>query len=312
MRSIVIIVLLAFLGCKSDNIIIVNPPEILESDNIEELIANLENSNGDDVMVVAHRAVWDNAPENSIRSIEDAIALGVDMVELDIRKTADDELVLMHDETIDRMTDGKGKVNELTLDEIRSFKLRNRNGGVITDEKVPTLAEAMLSAKGKILVRIDKAYSLDILDDVMRILEETETVNHACILVSQSVQPGSVSFNWSDILENVYFIPGVDADGNGGPSQAAGYLKFDKVVAIESSFSNDENITIDWLEIRESGARIMVYTGSSGSSGGHDDDVSLTNIDEGFGWLIDRGVNMIQTDQPVLLLNYLRLRGLHE
>lgn len=311
MRFVIIIFTFIFTGCSSADYIIVNPPKE-SSGRIEQLKKHLENSDGDDVMVVAHRGVWDNAPENSIRSIEDAIELGVDMVELDIRKTLDGELVLMHDAYIDRMTDGVGLVAEMTLAELKNFNLRNRNGGAITEFKIPTLQEAMLAAKGKILVRIDKAYADKILHEVMSVLEATETVDHACILVSQSIQPGSVVFNWPSILDKTYFTPGVDADGSGGPSQAAGYLNYDKVVALESSFADDTKITINWRELRASGVRIMVYTGNSGSCGGHDDDISLTNIDEGFGWLIDRGVNMIQTDQPQFLLNYLRLKGLHE
>jgi glycerophosphoryl diester phosphodiesterase len=113
-------------------------------------------------------------------------------------------------------------------------------------------------------------------------------------------------------LDLLYFSPGVDADGNNGPTQARAYLNYSKVVAIESSFEDDQNITINWEEIKGDGARIMVYTGNSGSCGGHDDEVSLENIDEGFGWLIDRGVNMIQTDESAYLINYLELKGLHD
>lgn len=311
-RLFVCLIILCFCGCKRENIVLVNSIQEPEEPRISQLIDRLEDSDGDDVMVVAHRAVWDNAPENSIKSIEDAIVLGVDMVELDIRQTADGVLILMHDETIDRMTDGTGRVDQLTLEEIKAFHLRNRNGGTITTYKVPTLAEAMLVAKDRILVRVDKAYILGLSNIVLDVLIETNTVNHACMVVSQSVQSGSVAFNWPEVLEQIYFSPGVNADGAGGPSQANGYLQYDKVVAIESSFADDQNITIDWYGIRSKGARIMVYTGNSGSSGGHDDDISLTNIDEGYGWLIDRGVNMIQTDQSELLLNYLRLKGLHE
>jgi len=308
-----ILILIAILsGCKGDNIILVNPIEEAQQNRHELLIQKLEDANADDVMVVAHRAVWDDAPENSIKSIEDAIALGVDMVELDVRMTSDGVLILMHDESIDRMTDGSGEVTNMTLEEIRAHKLRNRNGGVITEFSVPTLEEAMLAAKDKILVRIDKAHSLGVLDKVYEVLEATETIDHACILVSQSFTSGNVVFEWRDIVDNVYFSPGVDADGVKGPGQVAGWMQYPKAVVIESSFADDENITIDWRNIRAQGARIMVYTGSSGSSGGHDDDVSLTNIDEGYGWLIDRGVNMIQTDQSAYLLNYLRLRGLHD
>src|SRR5207244_9942203 len=61
-------------------------------------------------VVVAHRGVHTSAPENSLASVREAIALGVDMVELDVRTTRDGRLVLLHDETVDRTTDGSGRV----------------------------------------------------------------------------------------------------------------------------------------------------------------------------------------------------------
>ncbi|MEQ9297820.1 MAG: glycerophosphodiester phosphodiesterase family protein [Cyclobacteriaceae bacterium] len=306
-----ILLTLALVACASDDFIIVNEPEE-EVNRLDKLIALLEDAQSDYVMVVAHRGEWKEAPENSIPAIEAAIELGVDMVELDIRMTKDEELVLMHDASIDRMTNGVGNVADMTLAELKAYDLRNRNGGVITSYKVPTLKEAMLAAKGKILVRIDKAHELAILDKVYEVLEETATVDHACILVRQAYSVGNVAFEWSDLLEKIYFTPGVDADGNGGPVQTRGYLDYSKVVAIESSFADEEDLTIDWSEIKENGARVIVYTGNPGSSGGRDDDLSLINVDEGFGWLIARGVNMIQTDEPDYLLRYLRLKGLHD
>lgn len=301
-----------FASCKSDNLIIVNPPEEGETTDVEEIIASLEDSESDQVLVVAHRGVWDDAPENSLSSIEAAISLGVDMVELDVRRTKDGVLVLMHDETVDRMTDGTGSVVDMTLEEIQQLSLRNRDGGVLTEEGVPTLSEAMQTAKDRIMVRVDKAYSLGILDEVMAVLEETETVDHATMVVSQNVQPGKVAFDWPNEINQVFFTPGVDADGNGGASQAQGYLEYDKVVALESSFSDEDNLVIDWDEIKSSGARVLVYTGNDESCGGHGDAISLTDIDEGYGWLIGKGVNMIQTDQSEYLIDYLRILGLHD
>ena len=68
------------------------------------------------VMVVAHRGDWRYAMENSLPAIENAIKMGVDIVEVDVQRTADGHIVLMHDETLDRTTTGKGRVDEWTLD----------------------------------------------------------------------------------------------------------------------------------------------------------------------------------------------------
>ena len=80
----------------------------------EQLMSRSTNS----VLVVAHRGDWRNFPENSLEGIENAIKMGVDIVELDVQRTQDGVLILMHDETLNRTTTGKGKVSEVTMDYI--------------------------------------------------------------------------------------------------------------------------------------------------------------------------------------------------
>ena len=77
------------------------------------------------------------------------------MVEIDIHKTKDNQFIIMHDATVDRTTNGKGKISDMTLDEIKKLKLRSGHG-VVTRHSVPTLEEVLNLVKGKILVNIDK------------------------------------------------------------------------------------------------------------------------------------------------------------
>ena len=79
------------------------------------------------VLVIAHRGAHKTVPENTIASLEKAIELGVDYVELDVRRTKDGVLILMHDASINRMTNGKGKIEDLTYDEIHKFDIRGRS-----------------------------------------------------------------------------------------------------------------------------------------------------------------------------------------
>ena len=91
--------------------------------NAQDRIASLRNNLFDDthsVLVVSHRADWRNAPENSLQAIKNCIAMGIDMVEIDLKKTKDGQLILLHDKTIDRTTTGKGKPEDYTLAELRS------------------------------------------------------------------------------------------------------------------------------------------------------------------------------------------------
>ena len=73
------------------------------------------------VIVVAHRGDWRYAPENSIAAIEHSIAVGVDVVELDLQLTKDSVLIVMHDGTLNRTTTGKGNVKDWPLDSIKTL-----------------------------------------------------------------------------------------------------------------------------------------------------------------------------------------------
>ena len=107
--------------------------------------------------ICAHRGYWKEAPENSIQAIEKAILNKIDYIEIDVRMTKDGKLVLMHNSTINEVTNGTGKVSELTYDEITSFYMYH--GTELTTERVPLLSEALMSARGKIYVDIDMKIS---------------------------------------------------------------------------------------------------------------------------------------------------------
>ena len=106
------------------------------------------------IMVCAHRATEAGYPENSLSAIQNAINLGIEMVEIDIRETKEGELVLMHDATIQRTTTGTGNVSSFTLQELKQFNLEKSNGA-LTNEKIPTLKEVFDLARGKIYINLD-------------------------------------------------------------------------------------------------------------------------------------------------------------
>jgi glycerophosphoryl diester phosphodiesterase len=74
-------------------------------------------------IVIAHRGDHVNVPENTLAAYENAIKNRVDYVEIDLRTTKDSVLVIMHDATVDRMTNGKGKISDLTYAELRKLKI---------------------------------------------------------------------------------------------------------------------------------------------------------------------------------------------
>ena len=145
----------------------------------DKLLRELHNPKSDYVFVIAHRADWRNFPENSLEAIESAIAMGVDIVELDVHRTADGEIVVCHDKTINRTTNGKGKISELTLDYIRSRYLRAGHGAT-TRYKMPTLAEALDVCKGRVLINLDKA--VNYYDQIMEMLVERKMADQVIAL----------------------------------------------------------------------------------------------------------------------------------
>ena len=122
------------------------------------------------ILTSAHRGEHLHHPENSIPAIQAAIDAGVDFVELDVRTTSDGYLVLMHDATVNRTTDGTGPVENMTLAEIKKLDLGARFPGQFPGLKVPTFDEALETAKDKIGIYVDtkKAAPKDLIAAIER------------------------------------------------------------------------------------------------------------------------------------------------
>jgi glycerophosphoryl diester phosphodiesterase len=99
------------------------------------------------IKVVGHRATMLLAPENTVAAIKKAQQLGVDIMELDVRQTKDGHLVIMHDASINRTTNGKGNVKDLTLAQIKTFDAGIKFSEDFKGEPVPTLTEALKALK---------------------------------------------------------------------------------------------------------------------------------------------------------------------
>jgi glycerophosphoryl diester phosphodiesterase len=94
------------------------------------------------VLRIGHRGAAGHAPENTLAAIQKGIDLGVDFVEVDLRRTADGALVVLHDASVNRTTNGRGRVDRLSLNEVR--KLDAGNG-----ERIPTLAEVLAAVPSR-------------------------------------------------------------------------------------------------------------------------------------------------------------------
>lgn len=301
---IILFVLLAVVGCKDSG---------HHSDQLnrsEALRSRLLSGDTSSVFVVAHRGDWRYAPENSIAAIKHSIEVGVDIVELDLQLTKDSVLIIMHDSKLDRTTTGKGKVQEWPLDSIRTLKLKN-GCGIRTKHMVPTLEEAMLAAKGHVLVNLDKADRY--FDLVMPVLEKTGTVRQ--VIMKGSLPASDVISFYGKYLDKVIYMPVVNLDKDNASEMMTDYMNDLKPAAYELVYANGEtdSLPLRMRTVLKGQALIWYNTLWDTLCGGHDDDLALDDPDAAFGYLIDTlGARIIQTDRSEYLLAYLRARNLHE
>ena len=286
-------------------IILLFPFRLFADEPVKAIYAKITNPDNKEVTVVAHRADWRFAPENSLAAIESSIRLGADVVELDVQKTKDGQLILMHDKTLDRTTTGKGKVVEWTLDSIRTLRLKN-GAALRTKHRVPTLEEALLTAKGRVMVNLDKAYP--IFDEIFPILEKTGTVEQ--IIMKGSKPVAEVKKDLGKYLDRIIYMPIVHLDRPGAMQQIDDFMKELHPVAFELLFESDTCQFPKQVRTKLEGkSKIWYNTLWDTMAGGHDDDKALENPDEGYGYLIDKlGATIIQTDRTAYLLEYLQAR----
>lgn len=275
-----------------------------ETTPTDALVAQLQNPAGD-VMVIGHRGCWETAPENSIAAIEACIDLGVDMVEVDVQRSADGELVLVHDGTVDRTTNGSGTVETLTLNEIRMLQLRSGAGGLsagLTRHTIPTLREALEAARGQILVNIDA--KADVYADVSRLLVSMNIADQ--VLMKMPAAPDDPRLRAEPLMAQAHFMPVLFERGGHGPVSRLqpGYDDLNPV-AYEIVFENRAYYEEGLDALRRSGRRIWVNTLLPQHAAGHTDAAALEAPDAHWGRLADEGVSMIQTDEPRALIAYL-------
>lgn len=263
----------------------------------------LLNRDEKNVLVVAHRGDWRQAPENSLKAIELAIEAGANIVEIDLAKTKDGHIVLMHDKTLERTTTGKGNISDWTLDSLRTLKLKN-GAGIRTKHRIPTLEEALLFAKGKVMLNLDKAYPM--FDEVYALLEKTQTTDH--IIMKGNKDVATVKKQFGKYLDKVIYMPIVNLDKPNALQMIEDFQRHLNPVAYELIFKEDSNpLPIQLAKALKGKSLIWYNTLWDTMAGGHDDDMAVDDVQAAYGYLIKTlNTRIIQTDRPAYLVEYLK------
>jgi glycerophosphoryl diester phosphodiesterase len=136
------------------------------------------------IVVAGHRGYCDRYPENTLLSFRKALDLGVDMIEFDVRLTSDKKLVVIHDEKVDRTTDGRGLVRDFTLKEIKELDAGSWFSNELVGLKIPTLEELMdlVSAHKKLLFNVEiKEKTHETVDLTIDVLKKYDVLDR-CVM----------------------------------------------------------------------------------------------------------------------------------
>jgi len=114
------------------------------------------------VSITGHRGAAGLAQENTLAAIQKGLEQKCDRIEIDVHQSADSVLIIMHDDSIDRLTNGKGKIKHLTYRQLQEYKIKASKSEGSVPEKIPTLEEAIEAVKGKAILLIELKEGSDV------------------------------------------------------------------------------------------------------------------------------------------------------
>ncbi|KRF64363.1 hypothetical protein ASG99_21265 [Bacillus sp. Soil768D1] len=284
---------------------IATPSSITDSKKFDKLHSKLlDHRKNAPLMITAHRGQWREYPENSLGAIKEAIKDGAEIVEIDVMLTADGVPVLMHDTTVDRTTNGTGKVSDFTLAEIKELRLKEGLGGKtakLTDYTVPTLEEAMLAAKDRVIVNLDKGWKIR--EEMYDVLVKTDTVDHGLFKGSPNVEEAAEFMARDPEILYMHII-------NDNTADTVDTFPGRQPVAYEIVFNDlkDPQIQPEKVQQIQKNSRVFVNVMWYGLAGKYTDEASLRDVNLGWKAVTDLGANILQTDN-VEAMDYWRDGG---
>ncbi|MFC3881989.1 glycerophosphodiester phosphodiesterase family protein [Algoriphagus namhaensis] len=235
-------------------------------------------------MVSAHRGgPYPGFPENALETFENVLKYTPAIIELDVAMTQDSVLILMHDDELDRTTNGTGKVNEVTYEYIQGLRLEDENGD-LTEYKVPTLEQALNWAKGKALLTVDIKRSVPF-EKVVEEVRATESEAYAAL----------ISYTFPAAKKLHYLAP---------------ELMLSVTIRNEEEISRFEETGIPWT-------RVIAFTGVAERSPefnralhdkgvftilgvlGNLDRSAIARGDEMYASFVQQGADILATDRPI-------------
>lgn len=238
-------------------------------------------------LISAHRGGGDvNFPENAIETFERTIAFGPSIIETDISMTKDSVLILMHDDRLDRTTTGKGKISNITYEELQSFRLKDFKNN-ITEFKVPTLEEALKWGKNKVIFTLDIKRGVPY-EKVIDAIKNTHSENNVIVITYNANQARAFHRLNSSIWLSV------SANSIEDILRLEEYsVSIDRILAFVGT-SQPNSKTISYMNSKN----IPIIIGTMGNL----DKQAKTRGDKLYYDLFSKGIRVISTDRPKQVL----------
>jgi glycerophosphoryl diester phosphodiesterase len=260
--------------------------------------------------VVAHRGAWHEAPENSLAAIENAIAAGYEVVEVDIRQSADGGLFLLHDDTLERMAGVDRIPEEMTLAEITRLPLRMRDGGPdqpMTEHRIPTLDQVFEAARGRIFIDLDIKDTAGLLDAVAAKVKAMDMADQVDFKADANTAEDRGWIASQRSLDGMSFMAKARFEADSAAKTAEAVLSV-RTFMCEAEFDHIETLSGQHQRLQSAGISLWVNTLDPVACAGFKDSAALRDPDAVWGRLMAAGVSVIQTDEPEALKAYIETR----
>lgn len=237
------------------------------------------------LVVIAHRGNHVNVPENSLASYEEAIKSGADYVEIDLRTSKDGILMILHDATVDRMTNGQGNVADKTWAELQSLQLKNPKADDPTAYRIPEFREVLRLCKNRIYIYLDFK-NADVAETWKQI--QAEGMEKQIVVYLNKVPDYK---KWRSVAPQMPLMTSL-FDEVKNKDQLRYFLGQVKIEALDNIYDKE-----------------MVQAAQSDGVSVWLDVQSPSEGPEAWNNALQKGVNGIQTDQPEVLVKYLTTNG---
>ncbi len=285
-----LLVLLLFVQCNQKQ-----EKSEASSANETELQQLFKYTGDSSVIISGHRGSWKNSsyPDNSFEGLIYATenVPGI-MFEIDPRLTKDSVIVLMHDATLERTTDGQGKLNEYTWEELQEIHLKDWEGN-ITQYRIPTLEEVIKWSIGKTVLNLDrKDVPPSMIVDLIKKCEAEQDI-------MLTVHTGEQAKFYYDQLPNVMFSARIRNEKEFEDFANSGVPWENMIAYVGQTIDEENKELVD--KLRNLGLRCMTALSPT-----HDKLETAEERAEAYREEISRGPDIIETDHPIEVWNVLK------